>query len=188
MTRPSSNSFVVLAFGPQPIESLGKASKLCGPNAVMDSDLARVAGAVFAVGSVSALKTLSARLSAGAERVSHVGAGLSAAALEWLANGERDNSSNTIFTVLLNVVAIDREIMSHPLDFGDWRRCQLLIESVPEIQSRFHTMGSQSIQWNRLVRDWPLILSEANAERPDWRTGGMYPEIAREIIEMCVRS
>lgn len=39
---------VVLGFGPQSMDWIGKVAKVCGPDAVMDQDVARMAGATLA--------------------------------------------------------------------------------------------------------------------------------------------
>lgn len=190
MNGPADNSLVILAYGPQPISSLAEAGRMCGKDAIMDSDVARKAGAIFAIGSRAAIEALDARLSAVSKHdpmPSAAGFGLSKAALDWLECGERDASSNTMLMHLLNHVTMDREGMSHPSFLGEWRQCQLLIEAVPEVRERLSMMATASNEWRRLVQAWPRILEYADQEAPDWRTQGMRPSLRlRNIIQFCI--
>lgn len=83
-----SEGVVVLGFGPQPIDFFSKAMKVCGKDAVVNPDVARMAGANIAAGSPAALAALRERLEPGARAATEhecAGATLSLAATDWLA-------------------------------------------------------------------------------------------------------
>ena len=62
----SSDGVVVFSFGPAPIDFLSSASALCGKDAILDTDVARMAGASLAMGSPAALAAMKAKLEDGA--------------------------------------------------------------------------------------------------------------------------
>lgn len=167
---------VVLGFGPQPMDWFSKAMKSTGRDAVMDQDVARMAGATLAAGTPAALDLLRKRLEAGAlqaERAANPWA--SKAATNWLATGERGMSSEAMFFHLTGIKCVRdsgaRESRTaHPYDPADLRRCRLLLEQVPELQILLPKMASLSKPWARLIRDWDVICSTMDAESPNWRT------------------
>lgn len=160
------NTSIVLGFGPQPIEFFSKVTKLCGDDAVMDPDVARMAGANFACGMPEDLAKL---LEAGAlASTQKANPGLSEAATRWLANGERGVSSNTIFAHLTGVNAND-SWNGHPYDADDFRRCRLLLEQVPELDPLLPQMAEVSAQWKDLVYLWQDICGAMDRESPGWR-------------------
>lgn len=149
---------VLLAYGPQPMDFLSKAAKVCGKGAVVNQDVARMAGAKLAVGEPEALDALRQRLSPGAfqaERNAHPT--LSNEATKWLASGERGISSNTLFSVLTGVDAKSDWGMGHPHDPADFRRCRLLLEQVPELRPMLPKMCDVSPVWAALVARWAEI-------------------------------
>ena len=168
---------IVLGFGPQPFDWLGKACKLCGEDAVMDNDVARMAGATMAAGSPDALATLRQRLEAGALQVQQqANPGLSEAATRWLASGERGLSSETIFQHLAGIKVLkdhwEDRFPYTPSDPADLRRCRLLLEQVPELVPLFHKMSTASTEWAALVKNWADLCTTMDAEAPNWRTKG----------------
>ena len=166
---------VVLGFGPQPMDWFGKVSKVCGRGAVLDQDIARMAGATLAGGTPAALDLLRKRLEAGAlqaERAANPWA--SEAAMQWLAAGERGMSSEAMFQHLTGIKCVKDSgwraaNSAHPYDPADLRRCRLLLEQVPELQMLLPKMADLSGPWARLIRDWDVICSTMDAEAPDWR-------------------
>lgn len=165
-TQP--NGIVVLAFGPQPMDIFAKASKVCGNDAVLDQDVARMAGAMMAVGSPAVLDALRQSLDAGAfqsERAAHPT--LSMEATKWLASGARGISSNTIFTVLTGVDAMRDWGMDHPHDPADFNRCRMLLEQVPELVPLLPRMKDVSPVWAALVERWDDICDCMNKKPND---------------------
>jgi hypothetical protein len=176
--RRSPQGVVVLGYGPQPMDWLSKAAKLCGKTAIVDPDVARMAGANLAAGDPDALQALRKLLEAGAmEAAQAANPGMTPAAVKWLAHGERGVSSNTIFTYLTGVDACNGD-MGHPHDPSDFRRCRLLLEQVPELQPLLPGMKTASRAWSSLVAKWDDICNSMDTEMPYWRDarGGTAPQ------------
>lgn len=167
-----SNDIIILGFGEQPLDFFKKASALAGKEAVIDTDAARMAGAVIAVGSEKALSDLKKRLQPGAEAIEKAkNPHVSAAACLWLASGERGTSSETMFTVMTGIDALKGWRKDHPYDPDDFRRCRLLLEQVPELAPMLPKMAGVSPQWTELVRIWDELCTTMDEEAPDWRDG-----------------
>jgi hypothetical protein len=163
---------IILGFGPQPVDFFGKATKVCGKDAVLDPDVARMAGANFAIGMPDDLAKLRKLLEAGAvQQAQQDNPGLSEAAARWLASGERGLSSNTIFTHLTGINALRGDHKDHPYDPSDFRRCRLLLEQVPELVPLFPKMAEVSAAWKDLVYLWGDICKAMDEEAPKWREG-----------------
>lgn len=161
-----------MGFGPMGVDVFNKVAKVCGKDAVMDTDVARMAGANFAGGHPAALAELRARLAAGALQFERAASpGLSPEAAAWLASGERGISSNTMFEYLTGVKATRGWGRSHPRDPGDFRRCRLLLECVPDLVPLLPRMAEVSPVWAALVARWDELCSTMDAECPYWRTG-----------------
>ncbi|GAB7082343.1 hypothetical protein [Megalodesulfovibrio paquesii] len=105
-------------------------------------------------------------------------------AIQWLANGERGLSSNALFTRLTGVDALGRDKKwwrFHPLDPADFRRCVLLLETVPGFREKLPLMCDVSPQWAALVAHW----EELEALLVDEYPTGFAPkthECMREIL------
>lgn len=183
---------VVLAFGPQPLDWISKASKICGEDAVMDPDVARMAGANLAAGAPEALAALRKLLAAGAlEAASKANPGMSEAAVRWLAHGERGVSSETIFTHLTGVNALGswrHKIGDVPYDPAEFRRCRLLLEQVPELVPLFPKMAEMSPKWANLIQAWDEICKAMDLESPDWRElgNGQAAPTAYQLIKKAI--
>lgn len=89
--------------------------------------------------------------------------------VEWLANGERGISSDTMFTNLTGINAMRRSSQSHPYDPADLRRCRLLLERCPILLLRLHMMRDVSKEWAGLIDQWEVICSSMDDESPKWR-------------------
>lgn len=116
-----------LVFGAMPADAFSMFAKKIGRGGVLDTDLARMAGADFAFGKQQACAALKAKLASGAEaRAAQEHPSLPIEATRWLASGERGASSDAIFYQLTGVATGDKT--SHPHDPADLRRCRLLLE------------------------------------------------------------
>lgn len=156
--KPALKGIVVFAYGPQPLDFLGKASKMSGDGAVLDQDVARMAGASFAIGQPELFAELHKRLETGALIAQKQETPtLSMAATSWLANGRRGTSSNTMFSVLTGVDALSGSEGSYPHDPDDLDRCLALLHDVPELRPRLPLMAKASPAWAALVANWDQI-------------------------------
>lgn len=179
----------VLITGEVPADAFQALAGLAPKKAVLDPDVARMYGANFAFGLPDDLSALrSAGAPAAERRERHANPGLSEAAVKWLAHGERGISSDTIFTVLTGIEALKGWRKDHPYDPSDFRRCQLLLEQVPELQPIFGRMARESDTWDRLVKAWPDIVATMDEEAPGWRDGktGKRADKAYELIKKAI--
>lgn len=163
---------VVLGFGPQPISFFKNAAKLAGDNAVLDQDLARMAGATMAVGQpdhIAALKKL-LEPAAIAKAEEENTAGLSKAATQWLATGERGLSSETLFSYLTgHDIQDDGDKDCYPHDPDDLRRCMLLLDQCQELKPNLPRIVQAGPVWAALFARWDELTAAFEAEVPDWR-------------------
>lgn len=81
---------------------------------------------------------------------------------EWLLFGERGASSNAIASYL----AYGRLPggFNDPADPSDFRRCELLLRSVPTLRKEFHRMAEVSKRWEFLVEKWDEIVASLESE------------------------
>lgn len=190
-TTNLTEGVVVLGFGPRPMDFFKHVTKVCGKDAVVDPQVATMAGANLAAGAPAALDALRARLQAGAIEHSKQqtnGLGLPPGAAEWLGAGERGMSSNTMFTVMTGFVACKDDRWSDPSDPDDFRRCELLLDAVPDLRGRMEMMRAVSPEWARLVDRWADIVRTFDEECPGWRGNKAWSapktyELMRSIID-----
>ena len=100
--------------------------------------------------------------------------------IDWLANGQRGASSETIFTHLTGVEA--GSFRDHPHDSSDFMRCEKLLIQCPELRKELARMADLGPVWTRLVADWGMIVALVNEENPDWMTkSGRAPKAYKHI-------
>lgn len=140
----------------------------------MDSGLANKIGATLVMGKKDSLSMLSndpgIKSIIKARVASEIGRSkISDEAKEWLENGERGLSSNSIFARLtgINILRSDE----HPRDASDLRRCRLLLEAVPEFGHKISMMKDVSPEWSAIASDWNAICAIMDEETPSWREG-----------------
>jgi hypothetical protein len=179
---------VILGFGPQPLDFFKHATKVCGKDAVVAPDVARMAGANLAAGSPEALDALRSQLVAGALQAQQAATpGLSPEATRWLACGQRGTSSNTMFSTLTGVNALHRDHSDHPHDPDDFDRCLRLLADVPELRARLPLMAAASPVWAALVTNWDAIeqshLSEVGLGWTKAKSAPKTYALMRQVIE-----
>lgn len=195
----ASNSYRVdtidgctLIFGSVPIDHLVGLTKSAG-DGVMSSDLAHLAKATFAFGSIDSVAALTAKLRAQrlADPVPNELAGLRPAAQKWLLTGSLGLSSCTMFATCTGFIPDylkDRARPTHyPHDVDDFSRCQRLIEAVPDVAESYRlVMPNVSPVWSALIQRWPDIVSAMDEESPDWRTGKLSSPKAYALIRDAI--
>jgi len=181
-----------LIFGLIPVDHLVALGRTAG-DAVMSPDLAQMAKANIAFGSMECVTALAARLRAERLRgpVPVELAGLSAPAQQWLQVGRLGSSSCTMFYTCVGFLPghlKDREgAVHHPYDPSDFSLCQLLIEAVPEVEGSYRLlMPKVSRVWAALIARWPLIVSAMDEESPGWRTGKLSSPKAYTLIRDAI--
>jgi len=97
--------------------------------------------------------------------------------VDWLAGGERGESSNVIVTALTGLRATkpwadSRAHRAHPYDPSDFRRCEMLLRDVPSLRPFMPHMAERSPVWARLVERWDDIVAMAEIEAPGVFDGG----------------
>lgn len=106
--------------------------------------------------------------------------------IQWLANGERGISSDTIFSHITGLNVLKGWRGSHPHDPDDMTRCIKLLERCPSVAKRFDSMREVSPEWARLVDSWPLLVAMLDEEIPGWRDGryGSAPKLYARMRAM----
>lgn len=181
----------ILVFGAVPLSKFGNLIKLVPKDSIMDTCLARIAGASFAMGPREETKALIASMSGVAiekARVLYAATGLSEEAVRWIAVGERGLSSDAIFYKLTGIRPhnMSGDTSAHPHDPDDLSRCWRLLEQVPELAARIGEMSSVSREWAVLVVKWDEICRTMDAESPEWRDGKGSAPKAYAIMQECL--
>jgi len=92
--------------------------------------------------------------------------------IQWLANGERGVSSETIVHHVTGLDMGPRFMSDHPYDPDDLIRCVKLLERCPELVPGFREkMPMVSGSWGRLVEQWDELVGLLDEEVPGWRPG-----------------
>lgn len=97
----------------------------------------------------------------------------------WLAQGERGISSETMFEKLSGKKLRD-SYHCHPSDPDDFRRCYLLLETIPEWKSRLCELRDLSLVWDKLVTHWDRLTKMLEEQLKTHKTNGMY-EFMKEL-------
>lgn len=105
-------------------------------------------------------------------------------ALEWVVQGEVGISSKTIWAVMLGVADPHAEnswrIYDRPWDVGDFRRCYLLLELIPEWKPRLNKVAELFPQWKPYVEKW----DELTALYEEEKGKGSCPKLWAVMSEM----
>lgn len=175
----------VLVEGSLSPEWISAITKIMPKKTIVSPRLAQMLNCNFAFGLAADVDALISSIKPELDRaaIANNKGPLSDAAVRWLASGERGISSNSIFSYLTGVDALDGWTQGYPSDPSDFRRCRLLLEQCPELAEQFPRMANASKKWAALVRDWPAICAAMDKEIPQWRTpkGGEAPETYRLI-------
>jgi hypothetical protein len=94
----------------------------------------------------------------------------------WLMFGERGVSSETIFQTIDGRKILKHE-GNHPMDPDDFRRCYLLLQTVPEWRNKLHFMKVVSPIWRELVDNWDLLTEMLEEQLTTGNANGMYQKM-----------
>lgn len=173
----NEHNIVVIGYGKQDADFIKRAVRLVGDHANHDTSAARLFGARHMIGSPEGIAILKHCLSQQNP--------FSMEAMRWLAHGERGRASNTLFTHLVGLDALGDDRPDHPHDDASFRRCRLLLESVPECRGRIGEMARHSAHWAQLVAHWPHLCRIMDEEAPHWREkNGIFLKTLRELREV----
>lgn len=167
----------MLLFGEVPVSKVVALFGTQPKNAVLDTHLARLTGATFAVGLPEATHRLRKAIEPEVLRRTqerYCGHDLSEEAIRWLAIGEQGISSQVMFLHLTGVQPPrlrDESCTDTPRDPDDLARCRRLLEEVPELQDVLPRMAEISPAWAGLIEAWPQLCATMDEESPNWRSG-----------------
>lgn len=174
-----------VVFGQMPITAVLAMVKTLAEGAVFDIRAARLLGATMVVGMPADVETLVKDpdvLNEARARYAPLTAGLSDAAAEWFATGDRGASSEAMFFAF---TGRGEESRATPADPSDLRRCRLLLEQVPEFQGLFIRMRTVSPEWDALYEKWPELTALMDEETPEWRVqDGSAPRTYRRMKDL----
>lgn len=88
---------------------------------------------------------------------------------EWLCNGERGLSSESIFYVMTGLNLLGRwgaPERNYPHDPDDFKRCELLLRAIPKFRNNLDKMSQLGGPWSRLVPKWDEISRLLEQEIP----------------------
>ena len=94
---------------------------------------------------------------------------LSQETFTYLLTGELDDACRAIALQTQGIQLSAWLQAHHPTNIESIRRCRLLLEAAPEIQSKFATMAEASPAWAAIVKAWPEICAAMDKECPNWR-------------------
>lgn len=77
----------------------------------------------------------------------------------WIKNGEHGISSKTLLSVLggCSEWAFPKHNWHHPCDPSDFRRCSMLLDTIPEWRKELYKMKDVSVVWAKLVDNWDKL-------------------------------
>lgn len=91
----------------------------------------------------------------------------------WLEHGERGVSSETIFQTIDGRIILEHE-KCHPLDPDDFRRCYLLLKTIPEWKDKLYMMEKVSPVWSELVDNWDRLSEILEEQIRTGKPNGVY--------------
>lgn len=157
--RVTTRSGCHIIMGAVPVTHMAALLNTAPPDAVADAQIADRLGAALVYGAPDDCRRLREEMEIGRPP----GPEMADAPIEekiqhWLEHGEVGVSSKAIAYRMLGQtrksVINDMGHATHPRDPGDFRRCQRLIDDIPEIRNRLDEMREMSPVWDRLVDEW----------------------------------
>ena len=101
---------------------------------------------------------------------------------EWFVNGDTGLSSETLALWLSEQKRPEKGVR-FPWDPSDFRRCLLLLDAVPELREKMHTLPQLSKEWAAFHEKWDelekTLRHEAAVGRTAPKTYGLIKEILR---------
>lgn len=93
----------------------------------------------------------------------------------WLANGERGMSSDAMYARISKLGTRKHNVLTnHPIDPDDFRRCYLLLKTIPEWRGEMDKMRVVSDVWDKLVGNWDKLTEMLEEQMKTKTDNGMY--------------
>lgn len=93
----------------------------------------------------------------------------------WLEHGEHGVSAKTMFKYLSDDIEIEINFPeSHPHDPDDFRRCYLLLETVPQFKTKLWRLENLSPVFENLVKNWDKLSRMLEEQMRTKKDNGMY--------------
>ncbi|MBN4061709.1 hypothetical protein JYU20_00745 [Bacteroidales bacterium AH-315-I05] len=92
----------------------------------------------------------------------------------WLTDGEIGISSKTMFETFCGETLHGGPHRGHPIDPDDFRRCYLLLETIPEWKKDLHKLKGLSPVWSKLVDNWDKLTEMLKEQLKTKEANGMY--------------
>ncbi len=100
---------------------------------------------------------------------------------EWFVNGETGLSSNTLALWLSEQKRPDTGV-HFPCDPSDFRRCLLLLDAVPELRGKMHTLPQLSKEWAAFYEKWEELEKTLRHETAVGRSAPKTFILIKEIL------
>ncbi len=100
---------------------------------------------------------------------------------EWFANGETGLSSKTL-ALWLSEQKRPKKGVHFPWDPSDFRRCMLLLDAVPELREKMHTLPQLSKEWAAFYEKWDELEKNLRHEVAVGRTAPKTYGLIKEIL------
>ena len=101
--------------------------------------------------------------------------------IEWFVNGETGNSSQTLALWLSECKRANR--VSFPYDPSDFRRCLLLLDSVPELRKNLATLPALSPEWAAIYQNWEALETTLREELAAGNRAPRTYRLLKQVLE-----
>lgn len=99
----------------------------------------------------------------------------------WLEHGERGISSKTIFQTIDGRKILEYHKGCHPSDPDDFRRCYLLLKTIPEWKEKLYMMKEVSPVWEKLVENWDRLSELLEGQMKTGKPNGLLYKLMRDL-------
>lgn len=92
----------------------------------------------------------------------------------WMANGERGISSEAMWHAIMGIPNHSKWGNCPPSDPDDFRRCYLLLQTIPEWKEKLDLLRPLSKTWSNLVDNWDKLTEMLEEQLKTRKVNGMY--------------
>lgn len=178
---------VKLVFGSIPVKDMYSIIASCPEGSVASITAAKMADASFAFGLESDCLKFQERIYP--ERLIKTQTlypNLSTQAQHWIASSKGGLSSFAIFFKATGISLSNGNNNSYPCDSADFKRCRILLETVPETKCTLKEMASVSKVWANLVKHWFVVCNSMDNENTNWRLSSIDAPNTSKLIQNII--